>query len=230
MLILHNYFRSSTSTRLRVALNLKNLDYRYLSYSLLKDEHRNPGFLGKNPSGLVPALELADGTVLSQSLPIIEYLDEVHPYPPLLPDDPKGRARVRALACMIACEVHPLNNLRVLRHLESLGLDGYSNADWFHHWVRTTFEPLERILEESPKTGRFCTGNHRESPISAFIRRSGTTGVSRSITHPIQQLSGYSRNSTKSPHSERLHHLNNRTQIRATPPIGCGNPPRRALL
>ncbi len=166
MLILHNYFRSSTSTRLRVALNLKNLDYRYLSYSLLKDEHRNPTFLGKSPSGLVPALELDDGTVLSQSLPIIEYLDEVHPHPPLLPNDPKGRARVRALACMIACEVHPLNNLRVLRHLEGLGLDGYSKSEWFQHWVKTTFEPLERILVESPETGRFC---HGESPGIADI-------------------------------------------------------------
>ena len=124
MLALHNYFRSSTSTRLRVALNLKNLDYRYQSYSLLKDEHRDPTFLERNPAGLVPALELEDGTMLSQSLPIIEYLDEMHPQPPLLPDEPKGRARVRALACMIACEVHPLNNLRVLRHLEDLGVDG----------------------------------------------------------------------------------------------------------
>ena len=159
MLTLHNYFRSSTSTRLRAALNLKGLDYRYISYSLLKGEHRTPDFLRKNPAGLVPALELDDGRTLTQSLPIIEYLDETHPQPPLLPDDPMGRARVRALACMIACEIHPLNNLRVLHHLESLGQDEEGKAAWFRHWVTTTFEALERMLAESPETDVFCHGN-----------------------------------------------------------------------
>lgn len=159
MLILHNYFRSSTSIRLRAALNLKGLDYRYVSYSLLDDEHRAPNFLEKNPAGLVPALELEDGSVLGQSLPIIEYLDEMHPEPPLLPNSPKCRARVRGLACMIACEVHPLNNLRVLRHLESLGQDEAGKSAWFRHWVTTTFEALERILADSPKTGIFCHGD-----------------------------------------------------------------------
>ncbi len=159
MLVLHNYFRSSTSTRLRAALNLKGLDYCYMSYSLLKGENRTPAFLQKNPAGLVPALELEDGTVLSQSLPIIEYLDETHPRPPLLPHDAKGRARVRALACMIACEIHPLNNLRVLRHLGSLGHDETGKAAWFRHWVSTTFESLERILVESPDARDFCHGD-----------------------------------------------------------------------
>ncbi len=158
MYVLRNYFRSSTSARLRIALNLKGLDYRYISNSLLEDEHRTPAFLEMNPAGLVPALELEDGTALRQSLAIIEYLDEAHAQPPLLPEDPKGRARVRALACMIACEVHPLNNLRVLRHLEKLGLDGAGKAAWFRHWVETTFEALERMLANSPDTGLYCYG------------------------------------------------------------------------
>ncbi len=166
MLILHNYFRSSTSTRLRAALNLKGLHYGYVSYSLLNGEHRTPAFLEKNPTGLVPALELDDGTVLSQSLPIIEYLNETHPQPPLLPGDPKGRARVRALACMIACEIHPLNNLRVLRHLESLGQDEAGKAAWFRHWVTTTLQVFERVLAESADTGSFC---HGETPGLADI-------------------------------------------------------------
>ena len=119
MLTLHNYFRSSTSTRLRAALNLKGVAYDYKAYALLKKETQTPEFLSKSPAGLVPVLELEDGTSLSQSLAIIEYIEETHPKPPLLPADPAGRARVRALSYMIACEVHPLNNLRVLQYLAS---------------------------------------------------------------------------------------------------------------
>ncbi len=158
MLVLHNYFRSSTSTRLRVALNLKGLEYDYVSYALLKDETKTPDFLAKNPAGLVPVLELEDGTMLSQSLAIIEYLDEVHPDPPLLPADPVARAQVRALAYMIACEVHPLNNLRVLQELEArFGQGPEGKAAWFAHWVHATFGPLEQMLSES--AGRFCFGD-----------------------------------------------------------------------
>ncbi len=159
MLTLHNYFRSSTSTRLRAALNLKGLAYDYRAYALLKSETKTPEFLARSPAGLVPVLELEDGTALSQSLAIIEYLDEVHPAPPLLPADPAGRARVRALACMIACEVHPLNNLRVLRYLgEEFDADDQGKAAWFIHWVHETFRPLETLLAESPDTGTFCHG------------------------------------------------------------------------
>jgi len=160
MPILHNYFRSSTSTRLRVALNLKGLDYDYVSYALLKDETKTPEFLAKNPAGLVPVLELDDGTMLSQSLAIIEYLDEEHPEPPLLPQGAKGRARVRSLAYMIACEVHPLNNLRVLKYLgEAYDQDADGKAAWFAHWVHESFGALETVLANSPDTGRFCHGD-----------------------------------------------------------------------
>jgi len=139
-------------------LNLKGLDYDYLSYALLKAETKTPDFLAKNPAGLVPVLELKDGTMLSQSLAIIEYLDEVHPVPPLLPADPVARAQARALAYMIACEVHPLNNLRVLQELEArFGQGPEGKAAWFAHWVHATFGPLERVLSDS--AGRYCVGD-----------------------------------------------------------------------
>lgn len=157
---LHNYFRSSTSTRLRVALNYKGLDYEYRSYALRKGETRTPEFLRINPAGLVPALEREDGTFLTQSLAIIEWLEETHPDPPLLPADPDGRARVRALACMIACDIHPLNNLRVLLYLEQkFGADENAQKKWFIHWVTETFDAFEKTVANSLLTGRYCHGN-----------------------------------------------------------------------
>lgn len=157
---LHNFFRSSTSTRLRAALNLKGLDYTYVAYALRKGETRTPDFLALNPQGLVPALERENGKVLTQSLAIIEWLDETHPEPPLLPADADGRARVRALAYMIACEVHPLNNLRVLKYLgEWLGADEAAQKQWFTDWVVTTFDALETTLARDSETGRFCHGD-----------------------------------------------------------------------
>jgi maleylpyruvate isomerase len=157
--VLHNYFRSSTSIRLRTALNLKGLDYSYVAHHLRKGEQKSGAFLAINPQGLVPALELGDGTVLTQSLAIIEYLDEVFPQPPLLPADALGRARVRALACAIACEVHPVNNLRILAHLRSeFGADDEAVTNWFRHWVAETFAPLEAMLAGHRDTGRFCHG------------------------------------------------------------------------
>ncbi|MBV0912016.1 maleylacetoacetate isomerase [Anianabacter salinae] len=162
MLTLHNYFRSSTSTRLRCALNLKGIRYSYRSYALLKDETRGEDFLRLNPAGLVPVLELDDGTVLSQSLAIIEYIDETYPTPPLLPPDALGRARVRSLAYMIACEVHPLNNLRVLKHLSSeYGQDDTGKATWFRHWIDQSFPAIEARLRYENQTGLYC---HGESP------------------------------------------------------------------
>jgi maleylpyruvate isomerase len=156
---LHNFFRSSTSTRLRAAMNLKGLQYDYVPYALRKGETRTPDFLKMNPAGLVPALERADGTVMVQSLAIIEWLDETHPEPPFLPPDADGRARVRALAYMIACEIHPLNNLRVLSYLsEVLGQDEAAISGWFTHWVHATFAPLESTLAGSRDTGTFCHG------------------------------------------------------------------------
>ncbi|MEZ5537744.1 MAG: maleylacetoacetate isomerase [Thiolinea sp.] len=159
-LILHNYFRSSTSTRLRAALNLKGLDYDYVSYALKARENESPDYLGKNPQGLVPSLELEDGTVLTQSLAIMEWLDETHPEPVLLPADPLERARVRALAQAIALEIHPINNLRVLEYIsEQFGADEAQVKAWFSHWVHTTFAPLETMLADSPMTGTFCHGD-----------------------------------------------------------------------
>ncbi|SET29480.1 maleylacetoacetate isomerase [Oceanicella actignis] len=163
-LILHSYFRSSTSTRLRAALNLKGLEARYVAHHLVRDEHRDPAFLAINPQGLLPALELrgAPGgdVALTQSLAIIEWLDETWPDPPLLPADPLGRARVRALSQAIACEVHAVNNLRVLRRLrEQFGADDAAVAAWFRHWVAETLAPLERMLRDDPRTGAFCHGD-----------------------------------------------------------------------
>lgn len=157
---LHNFFRSSTSVRVRAALNLKGLAYNYVPYVLRDGETRTPDYLGRNPQGLVPTLELDDGTPLTQSLAILEWLDEVHPAPPLLPSDPVGRARVRALALALACEVHPLGNPRVLFRLrDAHGADEAGQADWFRHWVRTTFDALDAALLRDPRTGRFCHGD-----------------------------------------------------------------------
>ena len=158
-LVLHNYFRSSTSTRLRVALNLKRLSYDYVAHRLRKGEQRGADYLALNPQGLVPALVLGDGTVLTQSLAIIEYLDETHPAPPLLPADAVGRARVRALAQLIACEIHPLNNLRVLKYLtRELKVDEETKNTWYRHWVRDGLEAFERQLQQLP-AGTYCYGD-----------------------------------------------------------------------
>ncbi len=157
---LHNYFRSSTSTRLRAALNLKGLAYEYVPVHLPERAHHADAFATLNPQRLVPALELDDGTVLIQSLAIMEWLDEAYPDRPLLPADPRARARVRALGQMVALEIHPINNLRVLTYLETtLGADAAAKTAWIHHWVDTTFAPLEAMLSQSPQTGTFCHGD-----------------------------------------------------------------------
>src|SRR5690606_25972764 len=150
----HNYFRSSTSYRVRIALALKRIDYDYVAHHLRHGGQRSPDYLALNPQGLVPTLVLEDGTVLTQSLAICEFIDEVAPEPPLLPADPHGRARVRMLAQMVACEIHPVNNLRILNALRTrYGAGDAEVADWFRHWVTETFAPLEEMLAESPHTG-----------------------------------------------------------------------------
>lgn len=156
---LYNYFRSSASFRVRIALALKGLPYDYVAVHLAKGEHRQPGFADVSADQLVPLLELDDGTRLSQSMAIIEYLDEVQPEPALLPRDALGRARVRALAQSIACEIHPINNLRVLKYLtKELQVDEEAKNTWYRHWVRSGLEAFERQLQQRP-AGRFCHGD-----------------------------------------------------------------------
>ncbi|MGA0541264.1 maleylacetoacetate isomerase [Neotabrizicola sp. VNH66] len=163
---LHSYFRSSTSVRVRVALRMKGLDYSYVAWNLRRREHLSDSYLSVNPQGVVPALEM-DGLILTQSVPIIEYLEERFPDPPLLPADLPGRARVRGLAAMIACEVHPLNNLRVLTYLnDRFAADEAVQAEWFRHWTCATLDPLEKMLAGSSRTGTFC---HGETPGLADI-------------------------------------------------------------
>lgn len=160
MFKLHNFFRSSTSTRLRVALAYKGLPYEYASYVLRRGDTRTESYLRMNPAGLVPVLEREDGKFMTQSLAIIEWLEEQHPEPALLPRDADGKARVRSLAYMVACEVHPLNNLRVLGYLsDTFGADEDAQRKWFVHWVTETFDALETVLAREPETGDFCHGS-----------------------------------------------------------------------
>ena len=161
MLKLYSYFRSSASYRVRIALKLKGLAYEYLPIHLQRGggEQLLPAFRAVNPSALVPVLQDGDH-VLTQSLAIIEYLEEMHPQPPLLPADPSGRARVRALALAIACEIHPLNNLRVLRYLvRTLGAGEEAKNAWYRHWVEEGLGALEAMLAGDSRTGRFCHGD-----------------------------------------------------------------------
>jgi maleylacetoacetate isomerase len=162
---LYSYFRSSASYRVRIALALKKLDYEYLPIHLVKNEQLAPAFSAVAPAQLVPALVVDDAAsdtraTITQSLAIIEYLDETVPEPPLLPRDALGRARVRALALDVACEIHPLDNLRVLRYLQrEMKLAEDDKNRWYRHWVETGLEVVERQLAGHPATGRFCHGD-----------------------------------------------------------------------
>jgi maleylpyruvate isomerase len=151
--ILYGYFRSSAAYRVRIALNLKGLAYEPISIHLQKEGGMNlkPEYRAINPQMRVPALKLDSGAVLTQSLAIIDYLDETHPQPPLLPRDPVERARVRAIAQLIACDIHPLNNVAPLRYLKNpLGHDQDAIDAWYRHWVATGFDDIEAMLGPGP--------------------------------------------------------------------------------
>ena len=157
MRVLYDYFRSSASYRVRIALNLKGLAYDSVPVSLLDNAQRAPEYLRKNPQGLVPAL-LDGEQLLTQSLAICEYLEETYPQPALLPNDAIGRARVRALALSIACDIHPLNNLRVLRRLEAqFAADQAGKDAWYQHWIQSGFEAFEQQIQSTH--GHYCFGD-----------------------------------------------------------------------
>lgn len=163
---LYTYWRSSAAYRVRIALNLKGLNVEAVPISLIEDggaQHKE-SYLKVNPHGLVPALEV-DGKVISNSLAILEYLEEAHPAVPLLPDDALGRARVRQIALAIAADIHPLQNLRVLQKVSTGAEDVVGvMSSWARHWIEVGFEGLERQLQTDSETGQFC---HGDSPTMA---------------------------------------------------------------
>jgi maleylpyruvate isomerase len=165
---LYSYFRSSAAFRVRIALNLKGIvpDYRFVH--LLKDggQQHDPDYVRLNPQGLIPTL-LHDGKAIGQSLAIIEYLEEVKPEPRLLPRDAAGRARARQLAYAVACDIHPVNNLRVLNYLrEPLGHDQEEVVTWMTHWIDLGLQAMETMVANAPETGTFC---HGDAPTLADI-------------------------------------------------------------
>ncbi len=159
---LYSYFRSSASYRVRIALNLKGLSCDLVPVHLLRDggEQLRPEYRQLNPDALVPALQLDEGAVLTQSLAIIEYLEETHPTPALLPAAALDRAWVRSIALAIACDIHPINNLRVLRYLVGeMKLSEDDKNRWYRHWVEQGLAAVEQMLASDPRTGRFCLGD-----------------------------------------------------------------------
>jgi maleylacetoacetate isomerase len=156
---LHSYWRSSAAYRVRIALNLKQLHAEQLPLGLRSGEQRAPEYLALNPQGLVPTLVVEQG-VLTQSLAIIEYLEELQPSPPLLPPDAFGRARVRAMAMVVACDIHPLNNLRVLRYLKaSLGASQEAIDEWARHWIAAGLQSLEVLAQQHTSDGKHLYGS-----------------------------------------------------------------------
>lgn len=159
---LYSYFRSSASYRVRIALNLKQLPYDYVPVHLVRDggEQLKPEYRAVNPEAIVPTFVDDDNHTIHQSLAIIEYLEETHPEPPLLPRTPADRAYVRSLALQIACEIHPVNNLRVLKYLKrTVGVDDDVKDAWYRHWIETGFETLEQRLANDSRTGKLSFGD-----------------------------------------------------------------------
>ncbi|PHS28263.1 MAG: maleylacetoacetate isomerase [Robiginitomaculum sp.] len=158
MIRLHNYYRSGTSHRVRIALNLKKVSYEYVPLNLLEKAHKSEAYLALNPQGLAPALEV-DGHVLTQSPAILEWIEESWPEPPLLPTDRFDRARVRAMAALIACDIHPINNLRILNALkQDFGADHDAVLGWITRWTTDGFSALETLLNTNHNRGEFCFG------------------------------------------------------------------------
>ena len=163
----YSFWRSLASFRVRIGLNLKNVAHEVVLVDIDSDQHRGADYARVNPQMALPSLVLDDGTVLTESLAILDYLDETYPEPPLLPSDAKGRARVRALAQMIACDAHPLTVPRVQRYLtETLKLDQQQKAAWLSHWTTETLRTLEAQLADHGASGRFA---HGEAPTMADI-------------------------------------------------------------
>ncbi|MDA8752775.1 maleylacetoacetate isomerase [Halieaceae bacterium] len=157
-MILHSYYRSSAAYRVRIALNLKGISYTQSAVNLLASQQHSPGYLARNPQGLVPALELDDGSVIAQSTAILEWLEECYPEPALLPAGSLARARVRSLCSHIACDVHPLNNMSVTSYLkEDLGADDAAIHRWYTRWMHRGFSAFELMVRDG--NGRYCHGD-----------------------------------------------------------------------
>ena len=183
---LYDYFRSSAAYRVRIALNLKGIAPERAFVHLRRGAQHDADYLGLNPQGLVPLIVTDDGTALTQSLAIIEWLDETHPAPPLLPGTPAGRARVRSLALAIACDIHPLNNLRVLKYLTgTLGATDAARDTWYAHWCEVGLRALETRLAREPATGRFC---HDDTPTLADICLVPQLANARRVTLDLAQF------------------------------------------
>lgn len=150
-LTLYSYYRSSAAYRVRIALNLKGIAYQLVPVNLLDSEQQQPGYLAVNPQGLIPALALANGQIISQSMAILEWLETTHPEVPLLPIDQLEAAKVRSLSNMVACDIHPLNNLRVLKYLKGpLALSEQQSGEWYRHWIRQGFNTIEQLVTGNP--------------------------------------------------------------------------------
>lgn len=163
---LYDYFRSSTAYRIRIALNLKGLDAEKIPVNLLEGAQKADDYKKLNPMASVPTL-IDDGHTLTQSMAILEYLEEIHPTPPLLPKTPHERARARAMANLVAIDIHPLNNLRVLKYLTGeLGISEEQKMTWYRHWIANGFTALETLLTTTPGIGTFC---HGDTPTFADI-------------------------------------------------------------
>jgi len=159
MMTLYDYYRSTAAYRVRITLNLKGLSYQQARVNLLQGEENGSEYRAVNPQGLVPTLAIGD-LILQQSLAICEYLNELEPEPPLLPGDPLQRAQIRALAQMVVCDIHPVNNLRILKYLVGeLGISEAQKLTWYHHWIDEGFRPIEQMLSGTASDGPFCFGN-----------------------------------------------------------------------